>query len=77
MRIRALPFSKEVGEFIQAHKTNYVIELNRDGQLHQILTIEYCDLTHRLTSLAYIDGLPMTAGYIIDAVSEREGVKHG
>ena len=39
MRIRALPFSQEVGEFIHAHDTNYVAELNRDGQLHQILTI--------------------------------------
>lgn len=77
MRIRALPFSNEVGEFISAHKTNYVIELNRDGQLHQILTIDFCNKTNRLVSLAYVDGLPMTASFIINSISEREGAKDG
>jgi len=72
MRIRALPFSKEVCKFIKSHKRNYVIELNRDGQLHQILAIEYCDLTDRMVSLSYIDGLPMTSNYIIKSVSEKE-----
>ncbi len=72
MRVRALPFSKEVREFIQAHDRNYVLELNRDGQLHQILTIEYCDMSDRMISLSYIDGLPMTADWIVDSVSEKE-----
>jgi len=72
MRVRALPFSDEVKTFIKAHQRNYVIELNRDGQLHQLLLLEYCDMTHRLTSLSYIDGLPITAEWIIKAVSEKE-----
>jgi len=72
MRVRALPFSAEVREFIKSHERNYVLELNRDGQLHQILVLEYCDMTHRLTSLSYIDGLPMTAEWIINAVTEKE-----
>jgi 2-oxoglutarate ferredoxin oxidoreductase subunit alpha len=72
MRVRALPFSSEVREFIKSHERNYVLELNRDGQLHQILVLEYCDMTHRLTSLSYIDGLPMTAEWIINAVTEKE-----
>ncbi len=72
MRVRALPFSDEVKAFIKAHPRNYVLELNRDGQLHQLLLLEYCDMTHRLTSLSYIDGLPMTAEWIIKAVSEKE-----
>lgn len=72
MRIRALPFSKEVRAFLQAHQRNYVIELNRDGQLHQLLLLDHCDLAGCLTSLAYIDGLPMTAKYIIQSVTEKE-----
>ena len=72
MRIRSLPFSKEVGEFIQAHETNIVAELNRDGQMHQILTIDYCHLTEKMVSLAVMDGLPMTASTIVDAVVEKE-----
>lgn len=72
MRVRALPFAGEVKKFIQAHQRNYVLELNRDGQLNQLLGLEYCDLTDRLTSLSYIDGLPMTAAWIIEAVSAKE-----
>ena len=72
MRIRALPLSDKVKEFIKSHDRNYVIELNRDGQLHEILNIDYCDQSDRLISLSYIDGLPMPADYIIQSVSEKE-----
>jgi 2-oxoglutarate ferredoxin oxidoreductase subunit alpha len=72
MRIRALPFSGMVKDFIKSHDRNYVIELNRDGQLHQILNIDYCYQSDRLVSLSYIDGLPMPADYIIQSVSEKE-----
>ena len=74
MRIRALPTSKEVLEFIKSHERNYVIELNQDGQLRQILTTDYCEEISSLYSLAYIDGLPMTANYIIQAISEKEDI---
>jgi len=72
MRVRALPFSQDVRKFIQAHDRNYVLELNRDGQLHQILVTEYCDLTDRLVSLSYMDGLPLTAKWIVESLSEKE-----
>jgi len=76
MRVRALPFSEKVRDFINAHERNYVLELNRDGQLHQLLVLEHCDMTDRLTSLSYIDGLPMTAEWIIKSVSEKEHNYH-
>jgi len=37
MRVRALPASQEAFEFLKSHKHNFVIELNRDGQLNQVL----------------------------------------
>jgi 2-oxoglutarate ferredoxin oxidoreductase subunit alpha len=77
MRIRALPFSKQVREFIQAHERNYVLELNRDGQLHEILLIDFPELAECMTSLAYIDGLPMTADWIIETLSAKEQKGHG
>jgi 2-oxoglutarate ferredoxin oxidoreductase subunit alpha len=61
MRVRALPFTDEVGDFVHSHAQNYVMELNRDGQLHQLLTLEYPQAATRLISLAYHDGLPLTA----------------
>lgn len=72
LRIRALPLSKKVLDFIQEHERNYVIELNRDGQLHEIITKDFCGEIDPLISLSYIDGLPMPADYIIQSVSEKE-----
>jgi 2-oxoglutarate ferredoxin oxidoreductase subunit alpha len=72
MRVRALPPSDEVLHFIQNHSRNYVIELNQQGQLHQILTVEYCNKINPMISLCYIDGLPMPANYIVKSVSEKE-----
>ncbi len=77
MRIRALPFAEEVGSFIQEHERNYILELNQDGQLHQLLSLDFCDMTKQLISLSYIDGLPMTADYIIKSVSAQEENKNG
>ena len=72
MRIRALPFSNAVREFIQDHQQNYILELNRDGQLHEILLIDYPDLAMQMTSCSYIDGLPMTAEWITDTILSEE-----
>jgi 2-oxoglutarate ferredoxin oxidoreductase subunit alpha len=72
MRIRAVPFTNEVREFIENHHRNYVIELNRDGQLHQLLTLEISERAPSLISLAHLDGLPLTAQWVVDAVKEKE-----
>ena len=66
--MRAVPFAAEIGDFIRKHEHNYVVELNRDGQLHQLLTLEYPDLAMRLISIAYTDGLPLTARLVGEAI---------
>jgi 2-oxoglutarate ferredoxin oxidoreductase subunit alpha len=68
LRVRSLPFSTEVGEFIQEHDYNYVVEMNRDGQLHQLLTIEYPHEATSLISIAYTDGLPLTARRVFNMI---------
>jgi 2-oxoglutarate/2-oxoacid ferredoxin oxidoreductase subunit alpha len=73
MRIRSLPTSPEVAEFIRSHQRNYVIELNRDGQLHQVLRLEIPDCSTELISLSHLDGLPMTAQWVIDQFIAKEG----
>src|SRR5690606_19512327 len=37
MRLRALPINQEVSQFVAKYDRVYVIEMNRDGQLHAIL----------------------------------------
>lgn len=72
MRLRAVPFTPEVAEFIHRHPRNYVIELNRDGQLHQLLRLEVQECDSELLSLAHIDGLPLTAEWVVKALTAEE-----
>ncbi|MGB9669110.1 MAG: 2-oxoacid:acceptor oxidoreductase subunit alpha, partial [Anaerolineales bacterium] len=72
MRIRAYPFTGEERDFIQKHPRNYVIEMNRDGQLHQLLRIEYPELAGKLISYAYTDGLPLTAKRLFEFIQQNE-----
>jgi 2-oxoglutarate ferredoxin oxidoreductase subunit alpha len=75
MRVRSVPFTDEVAEFVQNHKRNYVVELNRDGQLHQLLTLAYPQSAMKLVSLAYHDGLPITASRVRQLVLKAEGLE--
>jgi 2-oxoglutarate ferredoxin oxidoreductase subunit alpha len=72
LRVRAIPFSPAVMEFIERYERVYVIEINRDGQLHQLLKMEYPELATRLTSVSHSDGLPLTARWIRNAIFEKE-----
>lgn len=75
LRLRAVPFDEAVGEFIESHERLYVIEMNRDGQMHMLLTLAYPHLATRLVSLAHTDGLPLTARRVVDSILEHEEVK--
>jgi hypothetical protein len=46
--------------------------MNRDGQLHQLLSLEYPQDTAKLKSIAYTDGLPMTARFVSNAILAME-----
>jgi 2-oxoglutarate ferredoxin oxidoreductase subunit alpha len=72
LRVRAIPFTRQVEEFIHQHERTYVVELNRDGQMHQLLTLEYPDQATRLVSIAYTDGLPLTASFVSQAILDKE-----
>jgi 2-oxoglutarate ferredoxin oxidoreductase subunit alpha len=72
MQIKAIPFTREVKRFIGNHEKNYVVELNRDGQLHQLLSLEYPERVQSLISLAHLDGMPLTARWVITAFKAQE-----
>lgn len=69
MRLRALPVNEDVTEFVKDHDITFVIELNRDGQMHTILRTEMPALATKLVSLAHLDGMPLTARWVHEAVS--------
>lgn len=72
MRIRAVPFSTDVEEFIREHPRCYVVELNRDGQLNQLLTVAHPSLATNLYSIAYFDGMPITANKVREMILSKE-----
>jgi len=72
LRVRAVPFTDAVGEFIRQHEHIYVVEMNRDGQLNQLLTLEYPQEATRLRSIAFTDGLPLTAQFVRAAILAKE-----
>src|SRR5919205_445918 len=71
LRLRAFPFADSVPEFVLAHDQVFVIEQNRDGQLRTLLVAE-CGLDPtRLVPMLHYDGTPITARFIVEAVSRR------
>jgi 2-oxoglutarate ferredoxin oxidoreductase subunit alpha len=72
LQLRAIPFSAEVTDFIYNHERSYVVEMNRDGQLHQLLSLEYAPVCAKLTSVAHLDGLSMTAQFVEDRINQGE-----
>ena len=71
LRIRALPFTKEVAKFIEKYDEIFIVEMNRDGQMNQILTIEYPQYATRFKSVAFGDGMPASAKWIREGILEK------
>jgi len=72
LRIRSLPFTNEVKEFLANHEKVYVVELNRDGQMLQLLTMDYPEYAGKMVITAHMDGLPLTAKWIKDQILADE-----
>jgi len=68
MRLRAFPFQDEVIEFINDHRTIFLIEQNRDAQLRTMLMVENGISPGKLQSVLNFDGLPVTADFITDKI---------
>jgi len=74
LRIRSLPMGSEVNEFLSNNKVVYVIELNRDGQLHQLLTLAVPEHASKLVKCSHMDGLALTAKWIKERIMNEEMV---
>jgi 2-oxoglutarate ferredoxin oxidoreductase subunit alpha len=72
LRVRALPFADEVVEFIKNHEKVYVVELNRDGQLKQLLTLEAPQYATHLRKASHLDGLALSAKWIRETILAQE-----
>ena len=73
LRVLALPLAPSVSDFIDAHKSIFVIENNFDGQLTQLIRLEHPENISHVRPLALGDGLPMTPSWIYQNLIEQEG----
>jgi len=73
LRVRAFPFQQEVIDFINKHGTIFVIEQNRDAQLRTVLMTENALSPRKLQAILNFDGLPITADFITEKISDLLG----
>ena len=64
MRLRAFPFPASVKEFLDQHRTVFVVEQNRDAQMHSLLVNELSVDPAQLVKVLHYDGTPITARFI-------------
>ncbi len=66
LRLRALPLGPAVRDFVAAHRVTYVVEMNTDSQMHQLVQLHMPEFAPRVRQANKSDGLPLTAGWITD-----------
>ncbi|MEZ4984060.1 MAG: 2-oxoacid:acceptor oxidoreductase subunit alpha [Saprospiraceae bacterium] len=71
MRIKAVPFNQEVGDFIRDHEQLFIIEQNRDAQMRTLLINELGVDSRKMTPILHYDGMPITADAIVKGYYSR------
>ena len=74
LRIRGLPLSHKVREFISYHHYLFVIENNRDGQMKQLLSMIFPVDAKKFISISRCDGWSLTAEWAARLVREKLAV---
>ena len=76
LRLRAYPFTADLGAFIDRCERVYVVEQNRDAQMCGLMRLELTpDRIGKLRSVLHYSGLPIDARSITDEILAQEGKK--
>ena len=71
MRLRAFPFPQSVRDFLAVHERIFVVEQNRDAQMHSLLVNELGVDPGKLVKVLHYDGTPITARFITRAITDH------
>jgi 2-oxoglutarate ferredoxin oxidoreductase subunit alpha len=75
LRLRAYPFHPDLQDFIERHERVYVVDQNRDGQLHGLMRLDLDPrLTAKLRSIRHYNGLPLDARSVTEEIVRQEGI---
>jgi 2-oxoglutarate/2-oxoacid ferredoxin oxidoreductase subunit alpha len=72
LRLRALPITDTVKDFLRENDKIFVIEMNHDGQLREILSVEMPEESTKLISSTLNNGLSLTANWIRDDILAKK-----
>jgi len=77
LRVRALPLEETLRQFVADHETIYVVELNFDGQMRQLIQLYIPERATAVRGVAHCDGLPLTARFVANAILQQEASTDG
>src|SRR5579859_50655 len=69
LRLRALPLTESVRSFVAAHKQVFVVEMNSDAQMCQLLRLHVPERALDIRAVNHSDGLPLTARWVTEHVA--------
>lgn len=72
LRLRALPITETVTNFVKENEIVFVVEMNHDGQLREILSIEIPAESTKFVSSTLNNGLSLTAEWIRDDILAKK-----
>lgn len=73
IRVKALPLHADVKAFLDAHDVTYVVENDFDGQMNQVINVDYPETAVKRVSLALGDSLPMTPEWLFERITQHMG----
>jgi 2-oxoglutarate ferredoxin oxidoreductase subunit alpha len=75
LRLKALPFTKDLEGFVRSCKRVYVVEQNRDAQMAQLIRLEFAEkaeLSAKIRSVLHYTGIPLDARFVTDEILAAE-----
>ncbi len=71
LRLRAFQFPPSVAQFLADHEEVFIVEQNRDAQMHSLIVNELGIDPARLVKVLHFDGTPITARFITGAITQH------
>ncbi|MFI4983384.1 MAG: hypothetical protein ACHQIO_23780, partial [Nevskiales bacterium] len=68
LRLRALPLTEAVRDFVNGHLEVVVVEMNSDAQMCQLLRLHVPERAADIVPVNHSDGLPLTARWVTEHV---------
>jgi 2-oxoglutarate ferredoxin oxidoreductase subunit alpha len=72
LRVRALPLGSEMRAFVEKYERIYVVEMNQDGQMQQLVQLHVPERAANVRSARNCNGLPLSARFVVESIVEQE-----